>query len=83
MCNDMSEHDLGGGDSGHPASIEKSFLLLDDEGERRQADRHEVGDGQDDTGGHELGERRVVRPIDRLLKHHRKRSLNENFSGKF
>ena len=82
LCDDVSEHDLGGSDSGHPASIEKSFLFLDDEGERRQADRHEVGDGEDDAGGHELGERSVVRPVDRLLERDRKRSLNQNYIGK-
>ncbi len=33
LCDDVSQHDLGGGHSGHPASIQKSFLPLDDEWE--------------------------------------------------
>ncbi len=33
LCDDVSQHDLGGGHSGHPASIQKSFLPLNDEWE--------------------------------------------------
>ncbi len=33
LCDDVSQHDLGGGHSGHPASIQKTFLPLNDEWE--------------------------------------------------
>jgi hypothetical protein len=71
----VSKHDLGGRHSGHPAPVQKSFLPLDDEGQGSQADSHEVGDGQDDPGGHELGEGGLVGPVDGLFKHHRQGGL--------
>ena len=75
LSNDVSEHHFGGRHSGDPASIQKSFLPLDDEGQGGEADGHEVGDGQDDPRSHELGEGGVVGSVHRLLEHHGQRSL--------
>jgi hypothetical protein len=44
------------------------FPSLDDKADGGEADGHEVGDGEDDTGRHELREGGRVRPVHRLLK---------------
>ena len=44
------------------------FPALDDEADGGEADGHEVCDGEDDPGGHELGEGGRVGPVHRLLK---------------
>ena len=43
--------------------IEQPLLPLDDEADGGEAHGHEVGDGEDHPGRHELRERRLVAPV--------------------
>ena len=45
-----------------------TFFPFDDKRQGRQSHRHEVGDTQDDSRRHELGERRVVGAVNGFLK---------------
>ena len=64
----MGQHHLQAGDPGYPGPVQQALLPLDDEADAGEAHGHEVGDGEDHPGSHELSEGRVVGAVDWRLE---------------
>ena len=68
---EVREGELARRDAGDPGAVEQPLVALHDDDHGRVAERHAVHDRQDDARRHEVRERQLLRPVDRLLEHQR------------
>lgn len=70
LDDDVREHHLDRGHACDPAALEQTFLLLDDEYQRRETDRQKEDDRHHHAGRGETEKLLRFRPIDGLANDH-------------